>query len=134
MARASSSTKRARHPKAVSPRPVLQWLAAAVGLVITLGAGGVILAEALQPSRPVALSVRVQDQRRTAESRILELVVTNSGSKTAAAVDVVGKIAGETATATIDYVPGNGEASASLAFPIQAAGQPVVSVAGWTDP
>jgi uncharacterized protein (TIGR02588 family) len=123
-----------RGRKTIAPRPVLQWAAAGLGLVITLGAGGVILGEALQPTRPVALSVRVEGERLTRTSRILDILVTNAGSETAAAVDISGEVGDATASVTLDYVPGDGEVAASLAFPVQASGAPVISVAGWSAP
>lgn len=124
----------ARTPKLVASRPVLQWITAGLGLVITLTAGAVILCEALQPARPVALSIRIEDERLTSTSRILDIVVTNAGSETAAAVDVSGKIGDDTASVTLDYVPGDGETVASLAFPAATAGAPAVSVVGWSAP
>lgn len=133
MAAAKPKTSQ-RTRKTVVPRPVLQWIAAGLGLVTTLAAGGVILAEALQPARPVALSIRVDGERRSASSRILDIVVTNAGSETAAAVEVAGKVGSETASVTLDYVPGDGEATAALAFPAEASGSPVITVAGWSAP
>jgi uncharacterized protein (TIGR02588 family) len=106
-----------------------------MGLCITLTAGAIILNEALQPVRPVSLSFKTQRVRQSATSRIFEIVVSNSGSKTAAAVDIVGEAGGETASATLDYVPGDGEASAALVFPATVGNTvPKLSVAGWSEP
>jgi uncharacterized protein (TIGR02588 family) len=109
-------------------------MAAGVGLLITLAAGGIILAEAVQPARPAALTVRIERERRTPSGRILDIVVTNTGSETAAAVEVLGKVGGETGSVSLDYVPGDGQASASLAFSADAAGDPLLSVVGWSEP
>jgi uncharacterized protein (TIGR02588 family) len=124
----------ARTRKSVAPRPVLQWITAGLGLVITLTASAVIMGEAVQPARPVALSIRIEDERLTSTSRILDIVVTNAGSETAAAVDVSGKVGDDVASVTLDYVPGDGKTAASLAFPAAAAGAPAVSVVGWSAP
>lgn len=135
MARASTNrTSRARSKDEAVARPVLQWVAAGCGLAITLGAAGVILTEALQPTRPAELSVRVEDERRTPTHRILDVVVSNAGSETAAAVEIAGEAGGRTASATLDYVPGGGEATAALAFPAAVAGEPDIRVIGWSDP
>lgn len=120
--------------KTIAPRPVLQWIAAGSGLIVTLAAGGLILAEALQPPRPVALAVRIEGERRTVSSRVFDIVVTNAGSETAAAVEISGQADGKTAGVTLDYVPGDGEASASLAFPIATHGAPSIAVTGWSAP
>jgi uncharacterized protein (TIGR02588 family) len=133
-AKTPPATARSRRSKAVAPRPVLQWMAAGVGLLITLAAGGIILAEAVQPARPAALTVRIERERRTPSGRILDIVVTNTGSETAAAVEVLGKVGGETGSVSLDYVPGDGQASASLAFSADAAGDPLLSVVGWSEP
>jgi len=131
---AAKPRRAAGRRKTVAARPVLQWMTAGLGLVITLAAGAVILGEALQPSRPVALSICVKGERLTQTSRVLDIVVTNEGSETAAAVDIAGKVGDATASVTLDYVPGDGEADASLAFPVTAAGPPVLSVSGWSAP
>ena len=129
-------TARGAKPKpSIAPRPILQWITAGLGLAVTLGAGGVILAEALQPARPVDLAARFESERRTSTSRVVNVVVANAGSETAAGVEVVGKIGSETASATLDYVPGDGEASVSLVFPLETTGHPVeLSVSGWSKP
>lgn len=134
MAAPKSKSAVASRAKAIAPRPVLQWIAAGVGLLFTLTTGGILLREALQPSRPAVLTVRVEAVRRTATLRILDIVVENSGSETAAAVEVAGQAGEETASVTLDYVPGDGEAKASLAFPADSPDGAVLTVAGWSAP
>lgn len=126
----------AKGRKSIAPRPVLQWIAAGLGVGVTVGAAAVILAEALQPVRPVALSVAVEGVRQSGPDRVFELAVSNSGSETAAGVEIVGEDGeGATASVTLDYVPGDGEASAVLAFPRDTTGEtPSFSVAGWSEP
>lgn len=135
MAAAKPTAKKApgRGPRAVAPRPLLQWTAAGLGACLTLGAGGVILGEALQPKRPVDLSVRIEAERRAGSDRIFEVKVTNSGSETAASVEIVGEASGKRSSVSLDYVPGDGEAYAALVFPAES-DTPILSVAGWSKP
>ena len=94
---------------AASPRPLLQWGMALLGAVINLTAIGIVVWEALQPTAPPALSARI------------------------VAVDIEGVLGDQTATASLDYVPGHGHAKAYLRFdadPRAAA----VSVKGWSAP
>lgn len=125
--------KAARRSKSVAPRPILQWAAAGLGACVTLAAGAVILSEALQPDRPVDLSVKVQGVRRMGSDRAFEIKVTNAGSETAAGVEIVGHSSGNRASVTLDYVPGDGETSAVLVFPGDG-DNPTLSVAGWSEP
>ena len=114
-------------------RPVLQWAVAALGGLITLAVVAVVLWEAMQPSRPPALSARIVAVERTASGHVAEVEVRNDGLDTAAAVDIEGALGDQTATATLDYVPGRGHATAYLRFdadPRAAA----VSVKGWSAP
>ena len=123
MKRAASST----------PRPVLQWVMAGVGAAVTLGAVGIVVWEALQPSSPPALSARIVAVQSTAAGQVATVRVQNDGDDTAAAVDIEGVLGDQTATATLDYVPGHGHARAYLRFdadPRRAA----VAVKGWSAP
>ena len=114
-------------------RPVLQWAVAALGGLITLAVVAVVLWEAMQPSRPPALSARIVAVETTPAGHVAEVEVRNDGLDTAAAVDIEGVLGDQTATATLDYVPGRGHAKAYLRFdadPRAAA----VSVKGWSAP
>ena len=134
MARTPSEASKPDETAAAKRPPVLQWIAAGCGFLLTLGAAGVIVAEALQPIRPADLAVRIESQRRTSTHLIVDVVVSNTGTETAAAVDIAGEIDGQTASATLDYVPGGGEAKGAVVFPASAAGTPDVRVAGWSEP
>jgi len=114
-------------------RPVLQWAVAALGGLITLAVVAVVLWGAMQPSRPPALSARIVAVETTPAGHVAEVEVRNDGLDTAAAVDIEGVLGDQTATATLDYVPGRGHAKAYLRFdedPRTAA----VSVKGWSAP
>jgi uncharacterized protein (TIGR02588 family) len=125
-----AKTKRAASS---TPRPVLQWVMAGVGAAVTLGAVAIVVWEALQPSSPPALSARIVAVQSTAAGQVATVRVQNDGDDTAAAVDIQGVLGDQTATATLDYVPGHGHARAYLRFdadPRRAA----VAVKGWSAP
>lgn len=114
-------------------RPMLQWLMAAVGAVVTLTAVGIVVWEALQPPSPPALSARIVAIQSTAAGHVATVRVRNDGDDTAAAVDIEGVLGDQTATATLDYVPAHGHARAYLRFD----GDPraaTVAVKGWSAP
>lgn len=116
-----------------STRPLLQWGMALLGAVITLTAIGIVVWEALQPTAPPALSARIVAVDVTAAGQVATVRVQNDGDDTAAAVDIEGVLGDQTATASLDYVPGHGHAKAYLRFdadPRAAA----VSVKGWSAP
>lgn len=118
---------------AISTRPLLQWGMALLGAVITLTAIGIVVWEALQPTAPPALSARIVAVDVTAAGQVATVRVQNDGDDTAAAVDIEGVLGDQTATASLDYVPGHGHAKAYLRFdadPRAAA----VSVKGWSAP
>jgi len=114
MASTKTPTKTKPAPKAA--HPLLQTVMAAVGLIITVGVIGAILWEALLPEAPPALSARVLSVQSTALGHVAEVRVRNAGLDTAAAVDIEGRVGAETATATLDYVPGQGHATARPRF------------------
>ncbi|WP_292022047.1 MULTISPECIES: hypothetical protein [unclassified Brevundimonas] len=116
-----------------TPRPVLQWVMAGVGAAVTLGAVAIVVWEAVQPPSPPALSARIVAVQSTAAGQVATIRVQNDGDDTAAAVDIEGVLGDQTATATLDYVPGHGHARAYLRFdadPRRAA----VAVKGWSAP
>ena len=119
--------------KIVAPRPVLQAVMAALGALVTLAAVVIVVWEAMQPAAPPALSARIVDVQSTAAGHVATVEVRNDGRDTAAGVDIEGVLGDQTATATLDYVPGRGRAKAYLRFdadPSRAA----VSVKGWSAP
>ncbi len=107
---------------------------AGLGAFVTLGVIAVVLWEALQPASPPELHARIVDITPVATGFRAEVEIFNEGADTAASVDVVGRLAaGAPSTATVDYVPGRGRATAWLQFdrdPRSAS----VSVAGWSEP
>lgn len=127
---AKSTTKR----KSEDPgRPVLQWVMAMAGAVVTLSAIGVVAWEALQPSSPPALSARIVAVETTAAGHVAVVRVQNDGDDTAAAVQIEGVLGDQTATASLDYVPRHGHAEAYLRFDADPR-VATVSVKGWSAP
>lgn len=134
----------ARKPAATrsspSPRPLLEWLVAGLGLVVTAGVLILLGQSALAPASPPELSARAASVTPVAAGFRVEVEVRNSGRDTAAGVEVEGVLtppAGppETATATLDYVPGGGTESLNLLFredPRQ--GRLDLTVRGWSEP
>lgn len=124
----------AESSKSSSPdHPVLQWIMGGLGLVLTLAAAGVIVHEAMQPPSPPDLAAEVTETRPAAAGFVAEIEVRNEGRDTAAAVQVEGRSGGETASTTIDYVPGRGRTEVALAF--SGAPAPVEArVTGWSEP
>ena len=116
-----------------SQRPLLQWLVAGLGAAVTLGVIGIVVWEALSPPSPPALTARIVGVSRTHLGEVAEVEVSNAGDDTASAVTLIGQTATETATVTLDYVPGHGQATAHLRFD-QDAAVAAVSVSGWSEP
>lgn len=116
-----------------TPRPVLQWVMAALGAAITLGAVGIVVWEAVQPPSPPALSARIVAVQATAAGQVATVRVQNDGDDTAAAVDIEGVLGDQTATATLDYVPGHGHARAYLRFDADPRAA-TIAVKGWSAP
>lgn len=98
--------------------PVLEWIAAAVGLALILSVIAVIGNEALraQESSLPAITVRPLRVEQGPAGFVLEFEAVNLTGGTAAAVAIEGKAGDETSTATIDYVPGHGSVKGGLFF------------------
>ena len=106
-----------------SEKPVLEWVAAAVGALITLALLGVIGWEAFTGSsqQPAAVSLAAGAVHSTEGGFVLQVIATNRSSQTAAALHIEGELtpAGsppETSTATVSYVPGRSQREAALVF------------------
>lgn len=105
------------------PIPPLEWIAAAIGLLIAIGLVGIIAREGIVAADDPVPQLTV-DAGRHIESptgHVVEFRVRNLSSRTAASVQVEGELdpgssEAETSSATIDYVPGHSEASAGLIF------------------
>lgn len=121
--------------KGVQPAatPLLQWTMAILGGLVTAAIIGIVVWEALQPTASPALSARIIAVEATASGHVAVIEVVNDGDDTAAAVDIAGVLGEETATATVDYVPGHGHAKAFLRFDADPRAAWVI-VKGWSAP
>lgn len=103
--------------------PALEWIAAAIGLVLTLGILGLMGWEAMTVSedRPPAIEARVERIVPTGAGYVAEIALRNSSPTTAAAVQIQGELTNAdgtvaTSNATVDYVPGQSTRRAGLSF------------------
>jgi len=106
---------------------------AAIGVLVTVGAVGVVAWEANLPATPPSLSARIVRVQATPAGQIATVRVVNDGRDTAAEVMIEGVLGSEVATATLAYVPRRAHAQAYLRFD----GDPraaTVSVLGWSAP
>jgi uncharacterized protein (TIGR02588 family) len=110
----------------------LEWLAAAIGLVVFAGLFGTIFAQGLERDPAAVPDLLIEDLRvvpATAGS-LVQFTVRNRSSVTAAAVQIEGTLAGPdgqemSATATVDYVPARSKVTAGLIFPGDVRGRQV---------
>lgn len=102
--------------------PLLEWVSAAIGLVLTLGVIGVIGWEALNADdSPPGMKVESLGATRTGSGYVLQIRVTNTGGSPAAQVIVEGELTPpggepETAEAAFDYVPDHSTRTGGLFF------------------
>ena len=108
--------------KSRSEISVWEWLTAALGLVLVLGAVALMLFDgAANGSRPPDVSVRAVRTLRTAGGWLVEIEAANRGTETAAELEISGELSRggrvlESATATVDYLPGGARRRAGLYF------------------
>jgi len=99
--------------------PLLEWIAAALGLILILAVMAAIARDAFNPGTGLApdLTVTATRLRPTGTGFLLEFEARNASPITAAQVTIEGKLpGGETSTATIDYVPGRSTRRGGLYF------------------
>ena len=109
--------------KAAAREPLLEWISAGIGLVLTLGIMTVIGREALrgETHEPPAIEVVMTGIHRAGVGFIVEVKAINRSGGTAAVVEVEGVLKDgetevETAGLTFDYVPGHAERRGGLFF------------------
>lgn len=106
----------------VQRTPLAEWIAAGVGLVLTLAVLGYSVWEVVDTTdAPPALEVRPRAVHAQAGGHVVEIEVLNDSYATAADVEVVGTIEQggavvEERRATFDYVPAQGSARGGLVF------------------
>lgn len=132
--------KPAAASKSPPSRPLLEWAAAGLGLIVTVGVLIVLALAALTPASPPALSVRAESVVPVPAGFRVEVEVRNTGRETAAGVELEGVLTppagpAETATATLDYVPGGGAETVNLLFREDPhRGRLELTVRGWSEP
>lgn len=107
--------------------PALEWITAAIGLLLVLAVFAVIAREAIGGETDQLPAVEVHATRIAPAGKgfVVEFEAVNPTSGTAAAVTIEGKLADETSTATLDYVPGHGSVKGGLFFARDPRGQPL---------
>lgn len=105
--------------------PVLEWLASAIGLILTLGVTAVIAQDAFSGSAeaPPDIEVVAKAPERVGQRWLVRFDAHNRAATTAAQVTIEGVLpGGETSTATIDYIPGRSTRRGGLVFSSEPAG------------
>jgi uncharacterized protein (TIGR02588 family) len=104
-------------------RPTVEWIAAGLGLVLTLGMLGFIGWQALHMPKQTAprIDVRVASVTRSGAGHVVEIRVVNNSPKSAAGVEVQGTLSrtgnpDEQSSTTFAYVPGGSEVRGGLFF------------------
>jgi uncharacterized protein (TIGR02588 family) len=128
--------------KAPPPRtPLLEWIAAAIGLVVVLATLALVSSEALRAdTSPPAVMVQNLGARRTEAGWVLQVRADNRGGSPAAQVRVTGELTPpggmmETAEATFDFVPDHSARDGGLFFSSDPAhGKLVLRATGYADP
>jgi uncharacterized protein (TIGR02588 family) len=136
-----ATTRKKPRPSLKERTPVAEWVAAALGLLLTLAVLGYFLAEGLSnDDEPPELSVRAERAQAVGAAFVMPLVVENHSRATAAHVEVRGVlerdgVAIEERRATFGYVPGRGGAKGGLIFRHDPSAYQVrLSADGYEDP
>ena len=113
----------ARGRKEEAKEPLLEWIAAGIGLVLTLGIVAVIGREAIggEAEQPPAIEVKAESLVPISSGYRVGIAAVNRSGATAAEVQVEGRLmAGdvpvETSGLTLDYVPGHATRKGGLFF------------------
>lgn len=106
-----------------SQTPLLEWIAAGIGLLLTLGMLGVIGREALngETEQLPVIAVAATRISPALPGYVVAFEASNKTAGTAAAVEIEavlkdGEAIVETGKATLDYVPGHGKAKGGVFF------------------
>lgn len=133
----------ARKPKEklTERTPVAEWVAAALGLMLTLFLVGYTIWEGVTADPgPPQLTATSEPATPTRTGYVLPIVIRNASHATAGQVEVRGVLrrpgaAPEERHARFAYVPGRGEARGGLVFQGDPAASTLeLSVEGWEDP
>lgn len=100
------------------PVPLLEWVTAALGALIALTLIGVIGWSAANehPDELPKLRVEAGPIETANTRRAVRFTVYNRAGRTAKQVQIEGKLGEQTASATLDYVPGRSQEPGALLF------------------
>ncbi len=98
--------------------PMLEWIAAVTGLLLTLTLLVLLGKEALLGQRDDVPAVEVRVERIVEKEGlfVVEVEAVNRSGETASAVEIEGTLGDTASTVTIDYVPGHSRRRAGLYF------------------
>lgn len=104
-------------------KPMLEWVSAAVGLMLTLAMLGFLGWKAITGNHEAPPTITVDNGEITpvGSGYVVEIVATNESGATAAGVQVQGRIMHggrslATSTVTFDYVPGHSSRHGGMFF------------------
>jgi uncharacterized protein (TIGR02588 family) len=104
-------------------KPVLEWIAASIGLVLTIALLGFIGWNAIQQQQEhaPAISVRIEGIAPSGNGWLVRFAARNAAPSTAAAVRIEGELRrtgadAEISAVTLDYLPGGSELKGGLMF------------------
>jgi uncharacterized protein (TIGR02588 family) len=112
----------AKSQQPTADTPLLEWIASAIGLLLTVAVLVVIGGQAVSGAAKQVPDIEIKVVRVVPASTgfAVEIIARNRGGGTAAAVEIEGRLeAGgkeETSGATFDYVPGHSERKGGLFF------------------
>jgi len=113
----------ARKPKPAAKVPILEWIAAGIGLLLTVAMLVGIGREAITGDTHELPAIDVTASRivPTGSGFVVEIVATNRSGGTGAVVEIEGELKSgetsvETSSLTFDYVPGHAERRGGLFF------------------
>lgn len=106
----------------ITEPPALEWLAAAIGLILVVGAVGFMIYQAVaQEKTPPNINISVDSIVPTEGGFRVGFRVNNRGTQTASALNIEGELKKgeesiETSGVTLDYAPSNSERKGGLFF------------------
>ncbi len=117
----NSEQKKSRNKQNEKP-PALEWLAAAIGLMLVAGTIGFLIYSALtEENTPPKLTVKTDSVTANGGGYLVKFSLYNDGENNAADIVVEGKITDgekdlETSSVTIDYAPSHSRREGGLLF------------------
>lgn len=111
------------HSSTIARTPILEWIAAAIGLLLLLFLLGAIGFDVLQGGSrtPPDIHLSVGASAKVGDRYLVTFEALNKGGASAAALEIEGQLTDqggviETSSSTIDYVSGHGKAKGGLYF------------------